>query len=110
MKGIKFHPKALAFIRELSPEIRQKLGESLRDLQKGLSIGMPKSRPMPSVAPGAAELRVKDASTTARVFYLTKVADLIIVFHGFQKNTQKTPPHEIEVGKKRLKEILDGKV
>ncbi len=65
---------------------------------------------MPSVAQGAAELRVKDAATTVRVFYLAKLADLIVVFHGFEKSTQKTPKHEIEVGKKRLKEVLDGKV
>ncbi|MBY0472499.1 type II toxin-antitoxin system RelE/ParE family toxin [bacterium] len=110
MKGIKFHPRAIEFIREQSPEIRQKIGEALRDLQKGMILGMPKSRPMVSVAPGAAELRVKDAGTTARMFYITKVADLIIVFHGFKKDTRKTPQHEIELGKKRLKEVIDGKV
>jgi phage-related protein len=110
VKGIKFHPKALDFIRGQSPEIRQKVGEALRDLQKGLSIGMPKSRPMPSVASGAAELRVKDANTTTRVFYLSKVANFIVVFHGFEKDTQKTPQREIDVGKKRLREVLDGKI
>lgn len=110
MKGIKFHPKALDFIRGQSSEIKQKVGEALRDLQKGLILGMPKSRPMSSVAPGVAELRVKDGRTTARVFYLAKVADLIVVFHGFEKDTQKTPVREIEVGRKRLKEVLDGKV
>ena len=56
------------------------------------------------------ELRVKDAGSTARVFYITKVAELIIVFHGFEKNTPKTPRREIELGKKRLKEILDETV
>jgi phage-related protein len=109
VKGIKFHSKALGFIRGQSLVVRQRVGEALRDLQKGLVMGMPKSRPMPSVAPGAAELRVKDAGATIRVFYLTKVADLIVVFHAFEKNTQKTPQHEIELGRKRLKEVLDGK-
>ena len=65
---------------------------------------------MPAVAHGVAELRVKDARITARVFYITKVGELIIVFHGFQKHTAKTPQREIALGKKRLKEILDGKV
>jgi len=110
VKGVRFHPKALGFIRSQSPEIRQKVGEALRDLQKGLALGMPKSRPMPSVATGVAELRVRDAGTTARVFYLTRLADMIVVFHAFEKDTQKTPKHEIEVGRKRLKEVLDGKV
>ncbi len=110
MKAIKFHPKAIAFIRRQRPEIRRRIGEGLRDIQKGMVLGMPKSRPMPDVASGVAELRVKDAGTTARVFYLAKVADLIIVFHGFEKDTPKTPRREIELGRRRLKEILDGKV
>ncbi len=110
MKGIKFHPGAIEFIREQSPEVKRKIGEALRDLQKGMALGMPKSRPMPSIASGAAELRVKDAGSNVRVFYITKIADAIIVFHGFKKHGQKTPLHEIELGKKRLKEILNGEI
>ena len=110
VKGIKFHPQALEFIREQTSDIRRKIGEGLREIQKGMVLGMPKSRPMPDVAPGVAELRVKDANITARVFYITKVAELIIVFHGFEKDTSKTPRREIELGRKRLKEILDDKV
>lgn len=110
MKGIQFHPKAIQFIRGQSPEIKQKIGEALRDLQKGLVLGMPKSRPMPSITRGAAELRVRDAESAVRVFYFMKVNELIIVFHAFEKKTQKTPQHEIELSRKRLKEILDGKV
>jgi phage-related protein len=106
-KEVCFHPKALSFIREQSSELKQKIGESIRDLQKGLQIGMPRSRPMPSVAPGVAELRIKDEAAAIRIFYLTRISNRIIVFHGFQKNTQKTPQHEIELGRRRLKEILN---
>ena len=110
MKSIKFYPKAIEFIREQSTAIRQEIGEVLRDVQKGLSPGMPRSRPMPDVAPGVHELRVKDERSAARVFYFVKLADAIVVFHGFQKQTQKTPAHELEAGSKRLREVLDGKV
>jgi predicted XRE-type DNA-binding protein len=34
-KPVRFHPKALDFIREQSVEIRKSLGEAIRDLQKG---------------------------------------------------------------------------
>lgn len=44
------HPKALAFIRGEEPDVRKQIGEALRDLQKGVSIGLPLSRPMPTVA------------------------------------------------------------
>jgi phage-related protein len=108
VKSITFHPKALAFIRGQSPTVKREVGEALRDVQKGISLGLPLSRPMPAVASGAHELRIKSATTTVRVFYFVKVADTIMVFHGFQKKTQKTPAHEIAVGQQRLKEILDG--
>ena len=110
VKSITFHPKALAFIRAQSPAIKQEVGEALRDVQKGISLGLPLSRPMPTVASGVHELRVRNATTIVRVFYFVKVADTIVVFHGFQKKTQKTPAQELAVGQKRLKEVLDGYV
>ena len=58
------------------------------------------------MASGAHELRVRSATTTVRVFYFVKLADTIVVFHGFQKKTQKTPAHEIAVAQQRLKEIV----
>ena len=83
MKSITFHPNALVFIRDQSPALKREIGEALRDLQKGISIGLPLSRPMPSVATGAYELRVRSATTTVRVFYFVKLANTILVFHGF---------------------------
>ncbi len=63
---------------------------------------------MPVVASGVHELRVKSGGTAVRVFYFVKLADAIIVFHGFYKKTQKTPVHEITVGQQRLEEVLHG--
>lgn len=110
VKSIKFHPRALEFIRGQEAKIKQEIGEALRDVQKGISLGMPLSRPMPDVASGAHELRIKGETIAVRVFYFVKLADAIVVFHGFQKQTQKTPKHEIEVGQKRLREVLSGKI
>jgi phage-related protein len=61
---------------------------------------------MPGLGSGAAELRIRDGAGIYRAFYLVKVADAIVVFHAFVKKTQKTPEAEIEIGKKRLKELL----
>ena len=55
---------------------------------------------MPSVAPAVEELRVKDRSGAYRVFYYTRLADSILIFHAFAKKTQKTPPHQIALGQK----------
>jgi phage-related protein len=104
VKSIAFHPKALVFIRGQSPAIKREIGEALRDVQKGIRLG----RPMPVVASGAHELRVRGSAATVRMFYFVTLADTIVVFHGFQKQTQKTPKHEIAVARQRLKEVLHG--
>lgn len=105
VKPVSFHPSALEFIRMQSTQIRRELGEALRDLQKGLTLGMPLSRPMPSVAPGAHELRVRDATAAVRVLYVTKTAHAIVVFHAFEKRTEKTPEREIKLAQQRLREM-----
>jgi phage-related protein len=35
-----------------------------------------------------------------------QVADAVLIFRAFAKKTRKTPDREIELGKKRLKEML----
>lgn len=62
---------------------------------------------MPTVARGVEELRIKDHSGAYRVFYYTRLADSVLIFHAFHKKTRKTPPHEVALAQKRLKEILD---
>jgi len=61
---------------------------------------------MASVAPGVEELRAKDRSGAYRVFYFTRLETAVLIFHAFEKKTAKTPLHEIELARKRLKEML----
>ena len=68
---------------------------------------MPNARPMPGVAAGVSELRVKGDDGSFRAFYYTASSQGVLVFHAFVKKTGRTPPLEIELGRKRLKELLD---
>ncbi len=61
---------------------------------------------MSDLASGAHELRVTGQTTAVRVFYFVKLAEAILVFHAFRKQSQKTPKREIALGKQRLKEVL----
>jgi phage-related protein len=70
---------------------------------------MPLSRPLPSVASGVSELRIRDAAGIYRAFYYTQSSYGIVVFHAFVKKTQATPHYEVDLGKKRLKELLHDK-
>jgi phage-related protein len=108
VQPIVLHPKARDAIRQFPKDIRIRLGKGLFTLQLGERIGMPNSRPMPSVAPGVSELRVRSEDGSFRVFYYTALRRAILVFHAFVKKTQRTPPLELELARKRLKELLDA--
>ena len=106
MKPAIFHSKAKDEIRNFPEDVRREIGKAIFDLQNGRSIGMPLSRPMPSVALGVEELRMKDASGIYRTFYYKKHRDGILILSAFMKKTQKTPKDEIDTAKRRLKELL----
>lgn len=109
MKPAVFHPAAKATIRRFPEDVRRECGKAIFDLQKGEKLSMPLSRAMPSVAPGAEELRIKDRSGAYRIFYYTKLAKSLLIFHAFVKKTQKTPEHEIALAKIRLREMINEK-
>ena len=106
MRPIILHPKAREAIRRFPKEARIRLGKGLFRLQMGEQIGMPNSRPMPGVAAGVSELRVKGDDGSYRAFYYTASSAGILVFHAFVKKTRRTPFLEIELARKRLKELL----
>ena len=106
VKSALFHPKAREIIREFPGDVKKTLGKLIFDVQKGARLEMPVSRPMASVALGVEELRIKDRSGIYRAFYFARVDHAVIVFHAFVKKAQKTPKREMELGKKRLKEML----
>ena len=71
----------------------------------GPDLGMPHTRAM---GEGLFELRIKAAEGIARVFYCTVVNRRIVFLHQFMKKTDKTPAKELEIARRRLKEVKDG--
>ena len=90
MKNVKVHDGAREDIRSFPKAVKKDIGELLFKLQLGVLLGMPESRPMPSLHPGAHELRIRDSAGISRVFYYLKCEAGILVFHAFTKKTQKT--------------------
>lgn len=70
----------------------------------GPDLGMPHTRAMGA---GLFELRVKAAEGIARVFYCTVVGRRIVILHQFVKKTDKTPAKELQVARRRMKEVID---
>jgi phage-related protein len=106
VKAAIFHRRASDAIRDFSEEARLEIGQAIWDLQRGIKLKMPLSRAMASIAQGVEEIRIRDATGAYRVFYFLRSSEGVLVFHAFVKKSQKTPKEEIEIGRRRLKEML----
>lgn len=86
---------------------RVEAGILLRRLQRGESLGLPHSRPMPIIGSQAHELRIRDETKTWRIFY--HVADeAIVILEVIEKKTQQTPKTVIETCRRRLRHYLSS--
>jgi phage-related protein len=85
-----------------SQAARLEAGFLLRQLQLGEKLGLPHSRPMPSIGRRCHELRIVDRTATWRIIYRID-QDAIVIVGVFSKKTQKTPKTVIESSMKRLK-------
>jgi phage-related protein len=82
------------FLDSLNGKLRAKTVQELFLLEeKGNQLREPYSR---HIEGGIFELRIKQSSNIARVFYFFYVGRRIIATHGFVKKTQKTPRVEID--------------
>jgi phage-related protein len=58
---------------------------------------------------GLYEIRVQSGSDIFRIFCFFDENNLVVVGHGFQKKTQRTPEREIERGEKIKREYYEEK-
>jgi len=71
----------------------------------GLDLRMLHSRAM---GDGLFELRPKGREGAARVFYCMKVGKKIFMLHSFVKKTNETPKRELDIARRRQKEIKES--
>jgi phage-related protein len=85
-----------------SKEARIEAGYLLRKLQLGEKLGLPHSRPMPSIGNMCHELRINDKEGTWRIVYRID-PDAILLLDVFSKKTTATPKEVIQVCQQRVK-------
>lgn len=85
-----------------SSPARIEAGLLLRRLQRGESLSMPHSRPMPRIGARCHELRVVDEHVSWRIVYRVD-ADAIVVVDVFEKKTTKMAQHVIDTCRRRLR-------
>jgi len=104
IKKLKFLGRSIEDLRDFPKSVRQKIGVQLRQLENGLEPD--DWKPMPVIGAGVREIRVRDEKGAFRVIYVAKFIDAIYVLHVFQKKTQKTSQSNIELAKKRYRELI----
>jgi phage-related protein len=81
---------------------RIEAGVLLRRLQRGETLSLPHSRPMPSIGSRCHELRIVDQEKSWRIVYRIE-SDAILILEVFRKTTKQTPSRIIVNCKRRLK-------
>jgi phage-related protein len=61
---------------------------------------------MVSIGEGVKEIRIRDETGAFRVVYVAKLVDAVFVLHCFQKKTPRTSQSDIELARKRYKELM----
>ncbi len=81
------------FMEELNPKVQEKIkfGLLLLKTQDRLPAKFVKL-----VKDGVYELRTEYIGNIYRVFFIFDEGNIVVLFNGFQKKTQKTPKNEIE--------------
>ena len=84
-----------------SSAARVEAGILIRQLQLGVGLSLPHSRPMPSIGRGCHELRIQDDGRSWRIVYFVD-SIAIVILEVFAKTTKQTPASVINVCKARL--------
>ena len=93
-----------ADLKAFPAAVMDDMGHQLFRVQSGIEPD--DWKPMATVGTGVREIRVKDAGGIYRTVYLATRPDAVYVLHCFQKKTQQTAQHDIDLARKRLKEVL----
>jgi phage-related protein len=92
----------LDWLRSLPLQDKRVIGMDLSTVQFGWPIGMPLCRPLGN---GLWEVRCSLPSRRiARLLFFAEDGRIGVV-HGFIKKTQKTPPEDIALARRRMKEM-----
>jgi phage-related protein len=104
LKQVRWLANSLEQIRDFPDEARHEAGYQLERVQAGKDPA--DWKPMPSVGLGVNEIRVREASGAFRLIYVARFAEAVYVIHAFQKKSRKTPKPDIDLARRRFRELV----
>jgi len=102
MKPLNFVGSSLDDLRNFPDEARRSAGFELRAVQDGFEPS--DWKPMPVIGPGVKEIRIHVLGEW-RVIYVARFRQTVYVLHAFQKKTRRTSPHDIDLARRRYRQI-----
>ena len=101
-----FHERVYAEVQSWSVDVLADCARLVELLmQHGPSLRLPHSR---AFGDGLFELRPRGRSGIGRAFYCFLMGKRVVVLHAFVKKSQQTPDKELNMARKRLKEVMHG--
>lgn len=107
MKQVDFCGDALDALRAFPESARRQAGYQIDKVQHGEEPD--DWKPMKTIGAGVREIRIREEAGAFRVIYLAKLADAIFILHCFQKKTEQTSERDIDLARKRFKELMEQK-
>ncbi len=104
MKTLKFIGSSLDDLRNFPAAARQQAGFELYAVQRGLEPSDWKS--MSDIGAGVREIRLHVLGEW-RVIYIARFANAVYVLHAFQKRSQKTRREDIDLARRRFRQIKE---
>ena len=90
------------WLKELAPADRKIVGGDIRDLEFAWPVGLPLCR---SLGGGLWEVRSNlTGGKIARVVFCVHEGHAVLL-HGFVKKSQKTPAPDLDLARRRMKEV-----
>ena len=107
MKPVAFCGDSLDALRAFPEGAKHEAGYQIDKVQHGEEPD--DWKPMSSIGGGVREIRIRDEAGAFRVIYVAKLVDAVYVLHCFQKKTQQTSQRDIQLARKRFKELTGVK-
>ena len=86
----------------LPADVRKELGGDIRNVQEGWHLG---KHYVDGFGNGLYEVRTSHRGNQFRVLFVI-IEGTLVLLHGFQKKTQKTPATDIDLARRRQKEVM----
>ena len=108
-RKIKFHKHYfLEFYTAQVEEVRRKINQVLKLVETQEHIPYKFFRTIETVD-GLFEIRIEITSNIYRIFCCFDKGNLVVLFHGFQKKSQKTPADQIARAERLMQEYFNEK-